>query len=247
MACHGGGSLEIYLEPVIPKPTLLIVGNSPMARILAGLGRMLDFKVGVADPGATRDRFPEADFVLTDLVAARDRVDSSSYVVVATMGTGDEEGLGAVAGATPKYLGLVASARKAKGLFQYLRERGIPAADLDCVKCPAGLSLGGETLPEIALSVMGEIIQLRRSSSQPAARAVRPKSKLPVIGNAAPAEPPESSAVSRDPVCGMTVDTANARYTSAFEDATLYFCCMRCKESFDRSPESYRTQNAGGL
>lgn len=247
MACHGGGSLEVYLEPVLPKPELMIVGVSPIAQILAGLGNLLDFKVCVVDPDAAAERFPDADLLLTDLSTARDRISSDTYIVVATMGTGDEEGLGAVAGATPKYLGLIASAKKAKGLFQYLREKGIPAKDLERVKCPAGLSLGGDTLPEIALSVMAEIIQLRRSSSQPAAQSAKPKSKLPVIIQAAPAEPLESSGVSRDPVCGMTVDTAKARYTSAFEDATVYFCCIRCKESFDRSPESYRTQLAGGL
>src|SRR6185369_15310496 len=74
MTCQGGGSLEIYLEPVLPKPALLIVGNSPMAQILAGLGKLLDFKVSVADPAATHERFPEAEFVLNDLNEARNRI-----------------------------------------------------------------------------------------------------------------------------------------------------------------------------
>src|SRR5215510_15420654 len=64
MTCQGGGSLEIYLEPVLPKPELVIVGNSPIAQILCGLGNLLDFKVCVADPQATQERFPEADIVL---------------------------------------------------------------------------------------------------------------------------------------------------------------------------------------
>jgi len=246
MTCEGGGSLEIYLEPVLPKPALLIVGNSPVAQILSGLGKLLDFKVAVADPDATRERFPEADVVLTDLKAARDRIDSDGYVVVATMGTGDEEGLEAVAGTTPRYLGLVASAKKAKGLFQYLQDKGICASDLDRVKCPAGIELGGETLPEIALSVMAEIVQQR---SQPAAQPAKQALNLPVINTTAtPAEASRATpAEARDPVCGMTVDTARAKYKSSFEDATFYFCCIRCKESFDRSPESYRTQTVGGL
>lgn len=246
MTCEGGGSLEIYLEPVLPKPALVIVGNSPIAQILSGLGKLLDFKVSVADPDATHERFPEADLVLTDLKAARDRIDSASYVVVATMGTGDEEGLEAVAGTTPKYLGLVASAKKAKALFQYLQDKGVPAEDLDRVKCPAGLTLGGETLPEIALSVMAEILQLRRS--QPAAQPAKPGLNLPVMNSTTPAEASrETTAEARDPVCGMTVDPASAKYKSHFEDATFYFCCIRCKESFDRSPDSYRTQAVGGL
>ncbi|MEK6284495.1 MAG: XdhC family protein [Acidobacteriota bacterium] len=248
MTCHGGGSLEIYLEPVLPKPALLIVGNSPIAQILSGLGKLLDFKVSVADPDATHERFPEADLVLTDLSAARNRLDSASYVVVATMGTGDEEGLEAVAGTTPKYLGLVASAKKAKALFQYLQDKGVPAKDLDRVRCPAGLSLGSETLPEIALSVMAEIVQLRRAVTQPAAQPGKPGLNLPVMISTTSAEAsPEPTSEARDPVCGMTVDPASAKYKSHVEDATVYFCCIRCKESFDRSPESYRTQSVGGL
>src|SRR5262249_59084248 len=161
MTCQGGGSLEIYLEPILPKPDLIIVGSSPVAQILVGLGRLLDFKVCIADPEARQDQFPEADVALTDLELLRNRIESRSYVVVATMGNGDEEGLEAVVGTSPQYLGLVASKEKAKSLFQYIRDKGTPAQQLDRIKCPAGLELGGETLPEIALSVMAEITRLR--------------------------------------------------------------------------------------
>src|SRR5215203_5538400 len=71
MTCEGGGSLEIYLEPVLPKPELLIVGRSPVAQTICQLGQLLDFKVIVADPQASRESFPEADLVLTDLSSVR--------------------------------------------------------------------------------------------------------------------------------------------------------------------------------
>src|SRR5215813_8446072 len=173
MTCQGGGSLEIYLEPVIPKPNLLIVGNSPVAQILTGLGRLLDFKVCVADPDAEREQFPEADEVLTDLESLRGRIDSRSYVVIATMGNGDEEGLEAVVGTQPQYIGLVASKEKAISLFQYIRDKGTPDEDIARVKCPAGLVLGAESLPEIALSVMAEITRLRRAVSEQALEPVK--------------------------------------------------------------------------
>src|SRR5712692_10431410 len=117
MTCQGGGSLEIYLEPILPKPELLIVGRSPVAQILSGLGCLLDFKVSVADPEATVDQFPEADLVLTDLSLVNTRISEGSFVVVATMGTGYEEGLEAVLETSPKYLGLVASNEKARSLL----------------------------------------------------------------------------------------------------------------------------------
>ncbi|MGH9754649.1 MAG: XdhC family protein [Blastocatellia bacterium] len=232
MTCQGGGSLEIYLEPVLPKPDLLIVGNSPVARILAGLGRLLDFKVCVADPEAKQEQFPEADVVLTDLESLRSRIDSRGYVVVATMGNYDEEGLEAVAGTNPRYLGLVASKEKAKSLFQYIRDKGTPTEAIARIKCPAGLELGGETLPEIALSVMAEITRLRRAvSGQPLEPVKTSKgASLPVMQKTA-----ESSTESVDPVCGMTVATANARYKTVFEENTVYFCCLRCKEEFEKS------------
>src|SRR5215813_12402393 len=209
MACQGGGSVEIYLEPVLPKSELLIVGNSPVAQILTGLGRLLDFKVFVADPDAEREQFPEADVVLTDLESLRGRIDSRSYVVVATMGSGDEEGLEAVVGTQPQYLGLVASREKARSLFQYISDKGTPDEDLARVKCPAGLELGAESLPEIALSVMAEITRLRRAVSEQTLEPVERSegASLPVMQETA-----ESSTDSIDPVCGMAVATVNAIY-----------------------------------
>src|SRR5690349_8908202 len=103
MTCEGGGSLEIYLEPVLPKPQLVIIGSSPVAETLAQLGTLLDFKV-VAEQ---------------DFSAVKDQINESSYVVVATMGNRDEEGLLAVIGTRPKYLGLVASRKKSDALFEY--------------------------------------------------------------------------------------------------------------------------------
>ena len=191
MTCEGGGSLEIYLEPFLPKPELLIVGHSPVAESIAQLGEMLDFKV-ITDTG---------------------RITESTYVVVATMGNGDEEGLLSVLGAKPKYFGLVASEKKSKALFEYAREKGYSDEQIRVIKSPAGLALGAETMPEIALSVMAEIMQIRRASTEQAT---------------VPAE-------AIDPICGMTVNTATAKYTSEFEGRTIYFCCLRCKETFDRS------------
>jgi xanthine dehydrogenase accessory factor len=195
MTCEGGGSLEIYLEPVLPKPELLIVGDSPVAETVAQLGEMLGFKV-ITDPS---------------------RINESTYVVVATMGNGDEEGLLSVLGSKPKYLGLVASEKKSKALFDYAREKGYTDEQIGLVKSPAGLALGAETMQEIALSVMAEIIQLRREQTiqiQPAA-------------NATP--------TAIDPICGMTVDPRTAKYQSVFEGKTIYFCCLHCKETFDRA------------
>ena len=197
MTCEGGGSLEIYLEPFLPKPQLLIVGSSPVAETLAQLGDLLDFKVVVAD---------------TDFSSVKDQINESSYVVVATMGNRDEEGLLAVIGTRPKYLGLVASRKKAEALFEYARTTGTTDEDIAVITCPAGLEIGSETLPEIALSVAAEITRIRRTS----------------------AEQPRTVATAIDPICGMTVDVENAKYSSVVDGTTIYFCCLRCKETYDQ-------------
>lgn len=192
MTCEGGGSLEIYLEPFLPKPQLLIVGDSPVAQTVAQLGELLDFKL-IDDAG---------------------QINAATYVVVATMGNGDEEGLLSVLGSRPKYFGLVASEKKSQALFDYAREHGYTDEQIALVKSPAGLALGAETMPEIALSVIAEMVQLRRSSTE---------------------QPVVEAETAIDPICGMTVSTATAKYKSEFEGRTIYFCCLRCKETFDRS------------
>jgi len=235
MTCQGGGSLEIYLEPILPSPHFFIIGKSPIAQMLSGFGRQLDFKVYVVDPDARKEQFPDAHVVLNDLESIKTRIDSQSYVVVATMGTGDEEGLEAAVTTNPKYLGLVESKEKAKSLFQYIQDRGTPAEKLDRIKCPAGLELGSETLPEIALSVMAEILQLRRTRSEVALDAAASPGSvvdLTVL--------PEATSILRtDPVCGMEVDISTARYTTFFANTTFYFCCLRCKDAFEAAPEHY--------
>lgn len=198
MTCEGGGSLEIYLEPFLPKPQLVIIGSSPVAETLAKLGALLEFKI----------------VQLRDPKSARDHIDEHSYVVVATMGNQDEEALLAVIGTRPKYLGLVASRKKSEALFEYVRGVGATEEDLAVITCPAGLEIGSETLAEIGLSVAAELTRIRRTNS----------------------EQTQTVATAVDPICGMTVDIDNAKYSSVVDGNTIYFCCLRCKETFDRPP-----------
>jgi xanthine dehydrogenase accessory factor len=206
MTCQGGGSLEIYLEPMLPRPELIIFGNSPVAQVLVQLGKILDFNVIEAND--------------------KNQINPNSYVVVATMGDGDEEALAEVAGSKASYIGFVASREKSSKLFQYLREKGIADQDLKQIKSPAGLELGAESLPEIAFSVMAEILQLNRqreSSAKPQ------KAKIPVL------EIREAV----DPICGMTVDMKTSKYSSSYESKMYFFCSRRCKETFDKAPTQY--------
>jgi xanthine dehydrogenase accessory factor len=206
MTCQGGGSLEIYLEPMLPRPDLIIFGQSPVAQVLAQLGKILDFNVVDGD--------------------ANNQIHPHSYVVVATMGDGDEEALAAVAGSKASYIGFVASREKSLKLFQHLKGKGISEQDLKRIKSPAGLELGAESLPEIAFSVMAEIMQLNR---QQKTSAKTEKAKIPVLE--------VSEAI--DPICGMTVDLKTSKYSSTYDSKKYFFCCLHCKETFEKAPGQY--------
>ncbi|MCI0618028.1 XdhC family protein, partial [bacterium] len=134
----------------------------------------------------------------------------------------------AVAGSKATYIGFVASREKSSKLFQYLREKGIADQDLKQIKSPAGLELGAESLPEIAFSVMAEILQLNRQRES-SAKLEKPKSQIPVL----------EIRTAIDPICGMTVDLKTSKYSSNYESKTYFFCCLRCKETFEKAPASY--------
>jgi xanthine dehydrogenase accessory factor len=228
MTCASQGALEIYVEPFVPRPALLVIGETPVAQALARFGTQLDFMVWVSDPDVTRERFPEADARYAHLEDVCARVQERTYVVVATQGAYDEEALKAVLNTAAGYIGLVASTRRAAAIFQTLGDQGVPPERLQRVTCPAGVQLGAVTPPEIAFSIMAEILQLRRRQESTA-----------VTGGSPPAAALPGGAEVTDPVCGMVVRVTQARYTSEHASTTFYFCCGGCKERFDRAPERY--------
>jgi xanthine dehydrogenase accessory factor len=161
MTCQGEGGVEIYLEPVLAAPRLVVLGHTPVAQSLARWGVELGFDVVAASLGATAELFPPDVRLAADAPSALAGADGATWVVVATMGAGDEEALAAAAASDAPYVGLVASRKKARQLVEYVRESGVAAERLARVKYPAGLDLGGMSAPEIALSILAEIVQRR--------------------------------------------------------------------------------------
>jgi xanthine dehydrogenase accessory factor len=214
MTCHSGGTLEIYVEPFLPKPLLVLVGHGPVVETLAALGRAADFAVSVIEP----------EGVGQDL--ARLHLERETSVVVATHGSADEEALERVLGSGAGYVSLIASRKRAAVVIETLKRRGVAADRLGRLKAPAGLDLGAVTPEEIAVSILAEIIQSRR--------AAKPEALEDREGRAASA-PLES----KDPVCGMLVKIASARHRSEAPGRVVYFCCAGCKEAFERDPQRY--------
>ena len=229
MTCHSGGTLEIYVEPYLPKPLFLLVGHGPVVETLAALGRAVDYTVEVVGADAGPDAL--------DRLALTPR----TSVVVATHGEADEEMLERVLATNAGYVSLVASRKRAAAVMENLRQRGVPAERLGRLKAPAGLDISAVTPSEIAVSILAEIIQLHRSEKWPATESVSaPSAGLRLAADHPAAVAPAAGAHETvDPVCGMTVNAATARHRSEAGGRTVYFCCGGCKSKFDAAPERY--------
>jgi xanthine dehydrogenase accessory factor len=224
MTCHSGGAMDIYIEPVLPKPRLLVLGRSPVAQTLARLGAAIDYAVTVVAPEADRENFWGADLVSQNgFDLAHLKVTAESFIVVSTQGEGDEEALEQALQTRAGYVGFVASKTKAGKVFDYLRQKGIAAERLKQVHAPAGLDLGAQSPEEIAVSILAQIVQLRAQAQRSASTG--------------PPQPVQTEA--KDPICGMIVDTARARYRSEHQGSVFYFCCAGCKQAFDQQPAKY--------
>jgi xanthine dehydrogenase accessory factor len=191
--CASEGTVEVLVEPQLPEPLLAVVGDGPAARTLAALAREIGWRVaGEAAAGA-------------------------DAVVVATMGTRDEEALAEALALSTDYVALVASARRAGVVLAALRERGVSEAELARVRSPAGLDLGPCTQEEIAVAVLAELVAWRHARTPQAA-------------------PPQEAV---DPVCGMTVSVEGAAASAEHEGRTYYFCCPHCRTAFLAEPARY--------
>ncbi len=232
MTCQGEGGIEIYLEPVLAAPRLVLLGHTPVVQSLARLGAELGFEVVVGSAAVLADLFPPGVRVTTEVSDALAGADATTFVVVGTMGAGDEAALAAAAASDAPYIGLVASRKKARYLIDYVRAEGVPAERLERVKFPAGLDLGGMSASEIALSVLAEIVQRRYAKPNASAPAgAAPATPTPVTRTSGPRGAPP---MARDPICGMPVDISTARYTIVEGDTTIYFCCPGCRATYLR-------------
>jgi xanthine dehydrogenase accessory factor len=197
--CLSGGTLEIFLEPVMPAPVVVVIGAAPVAEALRALAVQLGWRVGDDDDN-------------NDLASA-------SALVVASHGRDEEATLQAGIDADVPYIGLVASRKRAEAVIGSL---GLCASHAARIHSPAGLDIGARTPPEIALSIMSEIVSLRpRPSGRPVTETE------PVTGTAI------------DPVCGMTVATVESSFHLDHDGARVWFCGSGCLRAFASDPSAY--------
>lgn len=225
LTCVSGGTLEIYVEPYQPRPHLVTVGHLPVSESLVALGKALGYAVTVVTLEEDHDSFKQADLVLERLDVSKIAITPQTYFVIASHGNYDELALEAALKTNAPYVALVASKKRLEAIMQYLRDSDLTEEQLSRLKCPAGLDFGAVTPEEIALSILAEIIQKRR----------REPVDTSLVSGQVVSEPAEA----KDPVCGMMVEIATARYTTEHAGHTYYFCAAGCKASFEKEPEKY--------
>lgn len=229
MTCFSGGTLEIYIEPQLPAPRLMVIGSLPIAQALVRLGKAMNYHVIAVDPDNEGAGMSHADEIITDLEKIHDKITALTYVVVASHGHYDELALQHALRSKAPYVALVASKARAAAVLEYLTAQGLTQQELNRLKYPAGLDIQALRGDEIALSIMAEIIQRRRN-----AEPIDLESLLAEI-DLSSAEPAEAV----DPVCGMTVQIAGAEHRTQHNGQTYYFCCAGCQTAFEKEPEKY--------
>jgi xanthine dehydrogenase accessory factor len=207
--CPSAGRLDVFIDPQLPRPLLLVVGDTPAARTLIKLGATIGYSTCAVHPGALAADFPEADQVIGSLDLAPAQPNASTWAVVATMGHYDEDAIEALLRYDVAYIGLVASRRRAATVLGVLQGRGVNG--LDRVRRAADGSVGGSQ-EEIALATLAEIAAERHADQR--------RYAIPL---------PETAI---DPICGMTVEVKGAMHTLRVGESIHYFCGAGCLDAF---------------
>ena len=218
--CPSGGSLDIFIEPRLPRPLLLVFGDSPAACTLVQMGSLAGFRTCSVHPGARAEEFPGADLVLGSLDLAAANPGSDSWAVVATMGHYDEDALEAALAHPALDVGLIASRRRTAAVREALHSRGLDEPTLARLRTPAG-RVRGVTQEEIAVLALAEVVAARQKR-----------------GSAQAVEQP-AVIFATDQVCGMTVDPLTATNKTSYDGRTYWFCSAGCQAQFEKEPTRY--------
>jgi xanthine dehydrogenase accessory factor len=254
LTCISGGTLEIYIEPQLAQPHLVVIGHLATAEALVRLGKDLGWRVSLMGLDVRREGFANADHIFDELDFSRLKIASNTHIVVASHGNYDEDMLVAALQSEAPYVALVASKKRASAILEYLNEANLTGDQIARLKYPAGLDVGAVTPEEIALSILAEIVQRRRQAPTRAPGAHLPRAQAPGSAGVTDSQPPVSDLSSssfqlpmaqtpaleaRDPICGMTVEIATAHFSREYNGTTYYFCAAGCKRSFDKEPGKY--------
>lgn len=226
MTCQSGGEVDVYIEPVLPKPHIIIFGTSHIAMALCRISKAMSYQVSCVVQDTDKNLFPEADQLINISEFKTDEALENSHVIVCTQGDGDAEALYKAIELKQDYLAFVASHKKANAIFKDLRNMGLTFDQLKTIKTPAGLDINAKLPEEVAISILAQIIEDFRSKNS------ENHSKDGQI------EIPNEDFY-MNPVCKIPIQKSTAKHVIDYQGEQVYFCCDGCKVSFEKSPESY--------
>ena len=226
MTCQSGGEVDVYIEPVLPNPQLMVFSSSHIAMALAKIAKAMDYQVDVVMTEPDSSLFPTVDSLTSLAELNVENVSVNAHIVVCTQGERDLQSLYEAIQAKSRYLAFVSSRKKANGIFIDLKRQGVSFDELAKIKTPAGLDIGAKTPEEVAISILAEIIQLYRKEKE--------EDQKPVDLGAA-----MSDAYYINPVCNIPVQKSTAKHVLEYNGDKVYFCCDGCKLSFEQEPEKY--------
>jgi len=227
MTCHGGGSMEIFIEPIMPKPHLILIGKSNITRALAKISKAVGHTVTVLGNESEKEMFPEADKVLNTINFDEIKITPNTYIIVATQGDNDEEAVKNALQSKGHYVAFVASPKKSKHVKDYLFTNGVLPKLIDTLRTPAGLDINAKLPEEVAISILADVIKDFRAE------------KESVVEKPEKSQPEISDAYFINPVCNLPISKADAKHIIDYKGHKVYFCCDGCKVSFDKTPDHY--------
>jgi xanthine dehydrogenase accessory factor len=238
MTCQSEGMVEVFVEPVVPQPHLVVLGSSMIAKSLVKLAKALGWRVTGVAQDANLQTFEKVDELITQLKLENVKTTPASCIVVATQGEQDEKALMEALRKEVRYIGFVASRKKVASLVSYLVDAGLDADRVAALHSPAGIDIQAKQPEEVAVSILAEIIQLRNSGS------------LPQVFEGFTEQtdvPKDAPKWYINPVCGVPVDMNHPKHVVEYNNEKVYFCCDGCKVKFDKDPAKYIKMRELGL
>ena len=229
--------MDIFVEPVLPPPRLLILGASPVAVALAALAPHMGFAVAAAAPAGELERFSDACAKLEGFAAGAEWAGARVFVVVSTQGAGDRAALKVAAGIGAPYARVRRIAAQGGNAAAELARRAFRPTRLAAIKAPAGLDIGAITSEEIALSILAEMVTARRRMRRVGRRERgHIRRNLAMTAMALSARRPEFAWAGRVPRLRAE---HGWRWSSSLAGMALPDCCLTGHHLFGAGMESF--------
>ena len=226
MTCQSGGAVDVYIEPVLPKPGLVIFGHSHIGMAIAKIAKAMDYHVTAVIPEVDKNLFPAVDQLASLASLDPEQILDHSYLIVCTQGENDLDALKQALSLDMPYVSFVSSRIKAHALFSDLRKDGVSFDQLKKIKTPAGLDIGAKLPEEVAVSILAEIISHFRQQRE--AEQLDTQQILQ-----------DSEEYYLNPVCQIPIKKSTAKYVLEHGGEKVYFCCDGCKIKFEEAPDRY--------